>query len=103
MLESVFDNRHEQHGSDWQIAAVAAAYMHIEHIARTQAQLHQRDVVAGELQVALQSSLGYVIDHIAQQMAQLVHSPASLIAVEVYQGVNRCECVENEMGVELGL
>ena len=102
MLEGVFDERDEDQRCDFQ-RSVTGVEIHADAYALGQADAHERDVVADEIQFLLQGHerLLIVVKHMTQEPAQFQHRILCLFGIEGYQGIDVVQRVEQEMRIEL--
>lgn len=101
MLEGVFDGRNEEQGDDFE---VLCRLVDVDVNRRLPAaQAHQVDVVAQELQLALQRHRFAVriVKRVAQEVAQPRDILLCLVGIYLHEAGNIVERVEKEMRVEL--
>ena len=104
VLESILDERNEEQGGDFD-RMLRLADIGLEHGMEREADAHQFDVVADEIQLLFQGDtrLATVVEDVAEEAAEVVDGALRLFGTESDEAVDIIQGVEEEMGVELAL
>ena len=104
VLESILDERDEEQGGDFD-RMLRLADIGLEHGMEREADTHQFDVVADEIQLLFQGDtrLATVVEDVAEEAAEVVDGALRLFGAESDEAVDIIQGVEEEMGVELAL
>ena len=104
MLESIFDQGDEKerrHLCLWRVSRYVGCQRHMFR----QADTHQLHIVPNKVKLLLQQNhrLAAVVEHVAEQAAQVVHRLLRLLRAESNQAVDVIQCIKEKMRVQLAL
>ena len=104
VLEGILDERDEEQGGDFK-GVLRLADVGLELGMEGEADAHQFDVVADEIQLLFQGDtrLATVVEDVAEEAAEVVDGALRLFGAESDEAVDIIQGVEEEMGVELAL